>query len=78
LAISRFYWPTTQTPSITNCLVAIIHIKTVIANLVLKLVAMAMTLRHSILAMSSSDSLTPKNPPLESNSILLAVIQPKL
>jgi len=29
-------------------------------------------------AMSSSDGLTPKNPPLEPNTELLAVLQPKL
>ena len=40
-----------------------------------KLVAMATSLRHSIWAMSSSDSLTPKNPSLESNSMSLAIIQ---
>jgi len=34
---------------------------------------MAMTLRHSILAMSSSDSLTPKTHPLESNSVSLTI-----
>jgi len=62
-AISAFCWPTTQTPSITNCLVAIIHTKPVIAILVPKLVAMATTHRHSISAMSSSDSLTPKPTP---------------
>ena len=30
-AICAFYRPTTQTPSITNCLVAVIHTKPVIA-----------------------------------------------
>jgi len=37
--------------------------KPVIAILVVKLVAMATTLRHSISAMSSSDTLTPKTDP---------------
>ena len=32
--ISAFCWPTTQTPSITNSLVTIVHIKPVIATLV--------------------------------------------
>jgi len=59
LAISAFCWSTTQTPSITNSLVAIDHAKPVTAILVPKLVAMATTLRHSISSMSSSDSLTP-------------------
>ena len=31
-AISEFFWPTTQTPSITNSLVAIVHTKTVNSN----------------------------------------------
>ena len=43
-AIPVFCWPTTQTPSITNCLVAVVHIKLVIAILVPKLVAMATSL----------------------------------
>jgi len=43
-AISAFYWPTTQTPSITNCLVAIVHTMSVIAIVVPKLVAMATSL----------------------------------
>jgi len=47
LAISAFRWPTTQIPSITNCLVTIIHTKPVIAILVPKLVAMAMFLSTS-------------------------------
>ena len=76
--ISAFCWPTTQTPSITNRLVAIIHTKPVIALLVPKLVAMATSLRPSISAMSSLDSLTPKTHPLELNSESLAAIQPKL
>jgi len=42
LAISAFYWPTTQPPP----LVAIVHTKPVITILVPKLVAMATTLRH--------------------------------
>ena len=49
--------------SIISCLVAIVHTKPVIAILVPELVAIAMTLRHSISAMSSSDSLTPKTHP---------------
>jgi len=40
-AVSAFCRPTTQTPSITNCLVAVVHTKPVIAVLVPKLVAMA-------------------------------------
>jgi len=51
-----------KAPSITNCLVAIVHTKP-IAILVPKLVALAMTLRHSISVMFSSDSLTPKTYP---------------
>jgi len=47
-------------PPITNCVVAIVLTKPVIAILVPKLVAMATTLRHLISAMSSSVSLTPK------------------
>jgi len=47
-AICAFCRPTTQTPSITNCLVAIVHTKPVIAILVPKLVAMATFLRASI------------------------------
>jgi len=76
-AISAFCRPTTQTPSITNYLVAIIHTKP-IAILVPKLVSMATTLTHLISAMSSLDSLTPKTHPIESNSMSLAIIQPKL
>ena len=48
-------------PFVTNWLVAIVHTTPVNSNLVPKLVAMATTLRHLISAMSSSDSLTPKN-----------------
>ena len=44
LAVSAFCRLTTQTPSITNCLVAIVHTKPVIAILVAKLVAKAMSL----------------------------------
>ena len=47
-AISAFCRPTTQTPSTTNRIVAIVLTKPVIAILVPKLVAMAITLRHSI------------------------------
>ena len=43
LEISAFCWPTAQTPSMTNCLVAVVHTKPVIAILVRKLVAMATT-----------------------------------
>jgi len=46
--------------------------------LVRKLVAMATALRHLISAMSSSDSLTPKTHPVESNSVSLTIIQPKI
>ena len=56
-------------PSITNCLIAILLTKPVIAILVPKLVAMATTLRQSISTIFSSDSLTTENPPLESNSV---------
>ena len=45
--ISAFCWPTTQTPSITNSLVAIVHTKPVMANCVSKLVAMATFLSTS-------------------------------
>ena len=45
--ISAFCWLTTQIPCITNCLVAIVHTKLVIANCVPKLVAMATSLRTS-------------------------------
>jgi len=62
--LSAFRWPTTQTPSITNCLVAIVRTKSVISVLVPKLVAMATTLRHSISTMFSSDSLTAKTHPI--------------
>ena len=48
------------------------------ANAVPKLVAMATSLRPSISAMFSLDSLTPKTYPLESNSESLPVIQPKV
>jgi len=62
-AISAFCWPTTQTPSITDCIDAIVHTKPVIAILVSKLVAVATTLRHTISDISSSDSLTPTTHP---------------
>jgi len=64
-AISAFCWPTTQTPSITNRpnIVAGVDIKPVIAILVPKLVTVATTLRHSILAMSLLDSLILKTHP---------------
>jgi len=62
-AISAFCWPITQTPFITNSLVAIVHTKPVIAMLVPKLSAMAKTIRHSISAMFSSDSLLLKTHP---------------
>jgi len=63
-AISAFCWPITQPPpNITNCLVAIVLTKPVIAILVPKLVAMAMTLRYSISARFSLDSLMPKTHP---------------
>ena len=65
-------------PSITNRLLAIVHTKPIIALLAPKLVAMATSLRPSISAMSSLDSLTPKTYPLESNSESLDAIQPKL
>jgi len=45
--ISAFCWPTSQTASMTNCLVAIVHTKPVIAILVPKLVAMATTFSTS-------------------------------
>ena len=62
-AISAFCRPTTQTPSITNRLVAVVHTKPVIAILVPKLVAMATSFRPSMSGMSSLDSLTPKTHP---------------
>ena len=46
-AISAFCRPTTQIPSITNCLVAIALSKPVIANCIPKLVAMATSLSNS-------------------------------
>ena len=57
-AISAFCWSTTQTPSITISLVAIVHTKPVIANLVRKLVTMAMPIRTSKSATSSTDKMT--------------------
>jgi len=45
--MSAFCWPTTQTTSITNSLVAIVHRKPVITNCVPKLVAMATSLSTS-------------------------------
>ena len=63
IGLSAFCSTTTKTPSISNSIVAIVHTKPVIAILVPKMVAMATNLRHSILAMSSSDSLTPKTDP---------------
>jgi len=62
-AVSGFCWPTSQTPSITNRLVAIVHTKPAIVILVTKLVAMAISLRNSKSAIFSSDSLTPKTHP---------------
>jgi len=64
-AISAFCWLTTETPSITNSSVAIVHTKPVIAikNLDTKLVAVATLLGTSKSAMSLSDSLTPKTHP---------------
>jgi len=62
-AISAFCRPTTQTPYITNCLVAIVLKKPVIAILVPKFVAMVTTIRHSIWTIFSSDSFTPKTHP---------------
>ena len=55
--------PLKPPPSITNRLVAIVHTKPLIAILVPKLVAMAMSLRPSISGMSSLDSLTRKPTP---------------
>jgi len=78
-AISAFCWPTTQTPSITNSLVAVVHTKPVIAILVPKLVAMATSLGTAKSAMSLSDSLNPKTHPLESNkSQKLVAMTPSL
>jgi len=48
------------------------------ANAVPQLVSMATSLRPSISAMSSLDSLSPKTHPLESNTMSLAIIQLKL
>ena len=56
-------------PSITNCLVAVVHTKQVIVILVPKLVAMATTHKHSISAMSLLDSLTRKPTPIQSNTV---------
>jgi len=50
-AISAFCWPATQPPSITNCLVAIVHTKPVTAVLAPTLVAMATTLSRSRLCL---------------------------
>jgi len=70
-------WPLKHS-SISNSLVVICQTKPVIAILVPKLVAMATSLRPSISAMSSSDSLTRKTYSLESNRESLAAIQPML
>jgi len=59
-ATSAFCRSTTQTPSITNRLVTVVHTKPVIAISVPKSVAMATYLKPFISAMSSLDSLTPK------------------
>jgi len=55
-AVCAFFRPTTQTPSITNCLLSIVLTKPAVAILVPKLVVMPTTLRHLILARFSSDS----------------------
>ena len=62
-AIAALCRPITKTPSITNSVVAIIHIKPIIAILVPKLVAMATPFRNSKSAMSSSNRLTGKPTP---------------
>jgi len=64
VSVCAFCQSTTQTPSITNCLVPLFTQNQLKAILVLKLFAMASTLRHSISAMSSSASLTKKTHPL--------------
>jgi len=47
-AISAFCRPPLKLPSTTNCIVAIVHTKPVIAILVPKLVAMAKTLKDDM------------------------------
>ena len=60
-AIYAFCWPTTQLPSIANCVVAVIHSKPVIANCVPKFVAMATSLSTSGPHLKH-DSLGPSKP----------------
>jgi len=62
----------------TKSHVVISHHRQCTASVVPKTVAMATSLRPSISAMSSVDSLTPKTHPLESNCESLAALQPKL
>jgi len=61
--ISAFCCPTTQILSTTNSFITVIHTNPVIAILVPKSVGMAMSLKTSKSAMSSSDSLTRKPTP---------------
>jgi len=73
----QMQWLTENKPSfIQKHHVVISHQSPFAANVYPELVAMATSLRPSISAMSSFDSLTRK--PLESNSELLAAIHPKL
>ena len=58
---------TTQTPSITNHLVAMVHTKPVIAILVPKFVAMATSLESLDLSYAFIGQLDFENPPLEMN-----------
>jgi len=68
-AISAFCRPTTQTSSITNCLVAIVHTKPVRANCVLKLVAMVTSLSTSGVDLHAThDSLGPSEPTTQTAS----------
>ena len=78
LAIYALCWPTTQTPSITNCLVAIIHTKPVNSNISPKIGCHGNNPQSLDLGYVFIGQLDPEKPPPESNSVLLAVIQPKL
>jgi len=66
-AISAFCWTTTQTPSISNCLVAVVHTKPVIAILVPKLFAMATSL-STCGPHPTHDSLGPSEPKTQTAS----------
>jgi len=84
-ATSAFCWPTTQTPSITNSLVTIIHKKPVIAILVPKLAAMAMSLRCKVSAISRFCRPTTQTPSITNCLVtiihtkpVIAILVPKL